>query len=111
MSGTIIFCLDSAKTSAALIVYSIFVGLWSAVISSIGTTAITLCTKDPRHGAYLGQGLAFGAIATLIGPPVSGRLIAVYGGVSQVSFDSVVTVAGGLVAVGTKPTTPQGILG
>lgn len=113
ITGVIIFCMDSVKSNAALIVYSVVVGFWSGTIISGGTTAISFCSKDPRNiGTFLGQGLAVASLSCLVGPPVSGKLLAVYGGFFQVSiFSGAMAVFGGLVAFATKTTTPEGILG
>lgn len=113
VSGVIIFCMNSAKSDAAVIVYSVAFGFSSGAIISGASAAFTLCCKDPRDlGTYMGMGLSLSALGGLIGPPVNGAIINNYGGFFQASmFSGAVCLFGGLIALLTKLTTPQGLLG
>ncbi|KAK1780410.1 major facilitator superfamily domain-containing protein [Copromyces sp. CBS 386.78] len=112
-SGIIILCFNKAETTAGLIVYSVVYGFSSGMIISGASAALTVCPRDPRDlGTYIGMGMALGSIAVLIGPPINGKLIDVYGGYSELSiFSGVMCLVGGLVTVASKMATPQGILG
>lgn len=112
-TGVIILCMNSATSTAGLVVYSIAIGFTSGTIISGGSAAISLCPDDPRNiGTYMGMGLAVGSLAALIGPPVNGALVKEYGGFSQVSiFSGVVSLVGGVIAALSKLATPEGILG
>ncbi|KAF2260501.1 monocarboxylate permease-like protein [Lojkania enalia] len=112
-TGIVILCLTRADSNAELIVYSIFMGFTSGSVISGGSAAISVCAEDPREaGAYMGQGMAFAAIAALIGPPINGALIKRYEGFLQSSiFSGVVCIVGGCLALLAKSVTPQGILG
>ena len=112
-TGIMVFCINEPKTNAALIIYSIFFGFVSGTIISAASTAISLCTQDPRNiGTYMGMGMGLSAFAVLIGPPVNGALIDRYGGFSQASiFSGVVSLTGGLFALSSKLATPEGIFG
>ncbi|KAK3494070.1 major facilitator superfamily domain-containing protein [Neurospora crassa] len=108
-----ILCFNKAVSTAGLIVYSIFYGFSSGMIISGASAALTVCPRDPRDlGSYIGMGMALGAIAVLIGPPINGKLIDVYGGYLELSiFSGVMCLVGGLVVIATKMMTPQGIFG
>ncbi|GAB1313394.1 hypothetical protein MFIFM68171_03604 [Madurella fahalii] len=112
-TGVVVFCMNSAVNKAGLIVYSVAFGFTSGTIVSGVSAAISTCTDDPRElGTYMGMGMAIGSIASLIGPPVNGVLVATYGGFLQASiFSGVMCFAGGVTVLGTKAITPQGLFG
>lgn len=113
VTGIVIFCMNSATTNAALIVFSIIFGFSSGTIISGASAAISLCTGDPQNiGTYMGMGMSISAIGGLIGPSVNGAIIDKYGGFFQVSmFSGAMCLFGGCIALMTKATTPQGIMG
>ncbi|KAJ5771157.1 uncharacterized protein N7511_003208 [Penicillium nucicola] len=113
LTGIIIFCMNEAKSTPALIVYSIAFGFWSGTIISGSTAAFSTVIPDPRAvGTYLGTGMAVASLASLIGPPVNGALLNKYGGFLQVSiFSGTMCIVGGFIALLTKTTTSQGLLG
>lgn len=112
-TGIIICCLNHAKSTAALVVYSVIFGFWSGTIISGGSAAITMCPKNPQEfGTYLGMGIALCGCAVLIGPPVSGALVDRYGGYFEMSiFSGILCMFGGILAIVTKMTTEEGLLG
>ncbi|KAH0848285.1 putative MFS monocarboxylate transporter [Fonsecaea pedrosoi] len=112
-TGVLIFCLTKADTTAGLVVYAVFVGFASGTIISGATAAFTLCTGSPQEaGTYMGQGLAIGSLASLIGPPVNGALVKHYGGYWEASiFSGVMCLIGGFIAFASKAATSKGILG
>jgi MFS family permease len=113
VTGIVILCMNAAKSTAALIVYSLAIGFSSGTIISGASAAFSLCAEDPRDfGTYMGMGMGVASLAALIGPPVNGALVDQYGGFLQVSiFSGVMCLVGGLTALASKATTPQGILG
>lgn len=113
VTGIIVFCMNSAITNAALIVYSIAFGFASGSIISGASASFSLCVKDPRDiGTYMGMGMSLSGLGALIGPPVNGVFVARYGGFVQVSmFSGAMCLVGGCIAFVTKVATPQGILG
>ncbi|KAK3990677.1 riboflavin transporter MCH5 [Cladorrhinum sp. PSN332] len=112
-TGIVIMCMNTAKNTAGLVLYSIFFGLTSGTIISGQSAALSTCTDKPQNlGTYIGMGVAVGSLATLIGPPVNGVLLDKYGGYSQAAiFSGVMCIAGGVVVMMTKLTTPQGLFG
>ena len=112
-TGVVIFCMNSAISHAALIVYAIAFGFVSGTIISGASATFSLCPKDPRNvGTYMGMGMSISGIGGLIGPPVNGVFISRYGGFHEVSlFSGAMCLLGGLIALMTKFTTPQGIFG
>ena len=112
-TGIVIFCLNEARSTPALIVYSLAVGFTSGTIVSGGSAAFTLCIKNPQEaGAYMGMGMGIASLSALVGPPVSGTLVSHYGSFSQMSiFAGVMCVVGGFIALGAKAVTPQGVFG
>lgn len=112
-TAIVIFCMNKAETTAALVVYSIAIGFSSGTIVSGVSAAFTACPKDPRDiGTYTGMGMGLGSIAALIGPPINAALLDRYGGFVEVSlFSGAMCLVGGLAALISKIATPQGILG
>ncbi|KIA75863.1 hypothetical protein HK57_00337 [Aspergillus ustus] len=112
-TGIIICCMNEATTTAGLIVYSVMFGFWSGTIISGGSAAITLCVARPQEfGTYLGMGIAFVGCAVLIGPPVSGVLVDKYGGFFELAvYSGVMCVFGGILALGSKIVTKEGLFG
>lgn len=113
VTGIITFCMNSATTNAAMIVYSVAFGFTSGSIISGSSAALSLCPKDPRDmGTYIGMGTSISALGALVGPPVSGVLVEHYQGFFEVSMLSgAMCLFGGLVVLLTKLVTPQGIFG
>lgn len=114
MTGVVIFCMDSAKSNAGLIVYAVFIGFASGTIISGAGSAFSLCPKDTRNvGTYMGMGLALSGLGGLIGPPVNGAIVNIYHGhYFEVSmFSGALCLFGGLIALLAKLATPEGILG
>ncbi|KAJ5600912.1 hypothetical protein N7450_001979 [Penicillium hetheringtonii] len=112
-SGIVVCCMNLAKSTAVLVVYSTIVGFTTGTIISGGSTALTLCiTTRQNSGTLLGMGLGLSSVASLIGPPVNGAFVQHYHGFSQMSmFSGVMCLAGGFIAFAAKSTTPQGIFG
>lgn len=112
-TGICILCLNSVASTPGLVVYSIFFGVSSGMIISGGSTALTVCAKNPQDlGTYMGMGMAVASVSVLIGPPINGALIERYHGYTELSiFSGVVCLAGGFVAAISKTSMPGGILG
>ncbi|RMZ91600.1 hypothetical protein DV736_g1193, partial [Chaetothyriales sp. CBS 134916] len=89
-TGVTVFCMNSAASNAAIIVYYVFFGF----------------------GTHMGMGMSISAIGLLIGPPINRALVDRYHGFSEVSvFSGVITLVEGIIALATKLATPQGLLG
>jgi MFS family permease len=112
-TGIIIFCMNKAESTPALIVYSIVFGFWSGTIISGSSAAFSIVIPDPRTiGTYLGTGMGVASLAALIGPPVNGALLNKYGGFLEVSiFSGTMSIVGGFIALATKTITDQGLCG
>lgn len=112
-SGVVICCLNLAKSTAALVVYSVIVGFTTGTIISGGTTAFTLCLKTRQDsGTMLGMGIGVSSIAALIGPPANGAFVQHYSSFSQMSiFSGAMCIVGGFIAFGAKSTTTKGLFG
>ncbi|KAK0707326.1 major facilitator superfamily domain-containing protein [Lasiosphaeris hirsuta] len=112
-SGIVAFCMNSATTNAALIVYAIVFGLVSGTVVSGASVAFSMCVKDARDlGTMIGMGMSISAVGGLIGPPINGALVKAYGGFFEASmFSGAMCVVGGFVAVAIKLVLPEGILG
>ncbi|AEO61530.1 hypothetical protein MYCTH_2072063 [Thermothelomyces thermophilus ATCC 42464] len=113
LTGVVVLCLNSTVSTAGLVVYSLAVGFASGTIISGASSAISVCTSDPRNlGTYMGMGMAVASTASLVGPPVCGVMIDKYGGFLQAAiFAGVACLAGAVVAFAAKLTTPQGLFG
>ena len=113
VTAIVVFCMDEAKTNAALIVYSVVFGFTSGTIISGVSAAFSVCPEDVRDvGTYMGMGMAVSALGGLSVPPVSGAFVERYGGFFEVAmFSGAMCFFGGCVALLTKLTTPQGIWG
>lgn len=112
-TAIVIFCMNEAKSNAALIIYSIVFGFTSGTIISGASVAFTVCCPDVRDvGTYSGMGMAIGALGGLIGPPLDGVMIDHYGGFFQAAmYAGSVCMFGGIVAFVNKHWTPQGLWG
>lgn len=112
-TGIVIFCMNSAATDAALIVYAVVFGFVSGTIISGASAAFSLCPKDPRDiGTYMGMGMSISSLGGLIGPPVNGAFVDRYGSFFEVSmFSGSMCLFGGLVALISKHFTAEGLLG
>ncbi|VBB77189.1 Putative MFS transporter [Podospora comata] len=112
-TGIVVLCLTKATDTAGLVVYAVFIGLTSGTIVSANSAAFSTCTTNPQNlGTYIGMGLAVGSIAILVGPPVNGVLLDKYGGYLEASlFSGIMCLAGGVVILATKLTTPEGLFG
>ncbi|KAF1836561.1 monocarboxylate permease-like protein [Decorospora gaudefroyi] len=113
ITGIVIYAMNFADTNAGLIVYAVFFGFTSGTIISGGWAAFSTCPNDARNvGTYMGMGMAVAGIGGLIGPPVNGAVVHVYGEFYQVCMVSgTMCLVGGLVAIFAKCWTPQGLLG
>ncbi len=113
LTGVIVLCMNSAVSTAALVLYSVAFGFASGTIVSGASAAISVCTDNPRNlGTYIGMGMAIASTANLVGPPVNGVLLETYQGFFQVSvFGGIFSLVGGAIAILTKAATPQGIFG
>ncbi|KAJ4306807.1 hypothetical protein N0V88_000175 [Collariella sp. IMI 366227] len=113
LTGITVLCFNVPTSTAGLVIYSIGFGFTSGTIISGATAAITICTNDFRNlGTYMGMGMALASLSTIVGPPVNGVLLDRYGGFLQVSiFSGVFGLFGGIMALVTKITTPQGLFG
>lgn len=86
-SGIIVFCWSSARSNAAIIVWSAIYGFCSGALTSGMSVAFTGSARDPKdYGTYIGMGLTTASVGVLIGPPISGALFARYHGFTQVSI-------------------------
>ncbi|KAL2195934.1 major facilitator superfamily domain-containing protein [Corynascus similis CBS 632.67] len=112
-TGVVVLCMNSAVSTAGLVVFSLAIGLSSGSIISGASAALSICTDDPRNlGTYMGMGMAVATTSILVGPQVAGVMIDKYGGYQQATiFGGVLCVAGSFVAIATKITTPQGLFG
>lgn len=112
VTGIVIFCMNSAKTNAELVVYSIFFGFSSGTIISGGAASFTLCLDDLRDaGTYMGMGMGLSGVAALIGPPINGVFVQKYGYWEVCIFSGTMCLVGGLLTFVGKLTTSQGIMG
>lgn len=112
-TGIIVFCMNSTTSNAGLIVYSVCFGFASGTIISGASAAISICPQDARDiGTYMGMGMAIAGVGTLIGPPINGAIVGTYGGYFQVSmFSGSMCLFGGILVLGAKLLTKQGLLG
>lgn len=107
------FCWPNVEGTAGIVMFSVAFGFCSGAIMSGGSTALSLCPKDPREvGTYLGQGTAIASLAALVGPPVTGALLEKFGGFEQISiFTGVFSLVGALLILAAKAVTKEGVLG
>ncbi|KAI9037115.1 monocarboxylate permease-like protein [Aspergillus affinis] len=69
-TGILVFCMTSATSNAALIVYAVFFGLCSGAIVSGAAATFSSCPDNPQDiGTYMGMGMAISGLGTLVGPP------------------------------------------
>jgi MFS family permease len=97
-SGILTLCWHQVQGNAGIIVFTAMYGFCSGAIISGSSISLASCPKDPKNfGTYTGMGIAFGGVAALIGPPISGALYDRYDGFSQVStLCGIMSLFGGL---------------
>ena len=112
-TAIIVFCWAKLGGTAGIIIYALAFGFCSGAIISGSTVAITMCPKDPKDtGTYMGQGIALAALATLVGPPVTGALVDKYGGfLEAVMFSGAFCMFGAFLMIICKHFTEKGVLG
>lgn len=112
-TGICVLCLNSAKSTAGLVVYAIGFGFSSGTIISGASAAISICADNPRNmGTYMGMGMAIASTAALVGPPVNGAMLEKYGGFLQATiFSGVISLFGGFLVLATKTRTKEGLFG
>jgi len=113
VTGVVVLCMNSAVSTAGLVVYSVAFGFASGTIISGASAAFSICTNNPQNlGTYMGMGMALASAASLLGPPVNGALLDKYGGFLEATiFSGVICLAGGFLAFATKFTAPGGLFG
>ncbi|KAL7937220.1 MFS general substrate transporter [Trichoderma chlorosporum] len=111
ITSIVIFCMESAKTNAAIIVFAVVFGFTSGTIISGATVSITGCTDDPRNiGTYTGMGLALAAVGALVGPPIDGAFVSHYAGFFEATmFSGAMCLFGGLIVLMAKFASPEGL--
>ncbi|PGH33695.1 hypothetical protein GX50_03522 [[Emmonsia] crescens] len=112
-SGILIFCWPQITSNAGILVFAGLFGFCSGAIISGLVVCLSTCTDNPKNiGTYMGMGMGVASIAGLIGPPISGALVAKYHGFVEVSiFSGVVVLVGSAVAIFAKSMTEKGIFG
>lgn len=110
-TAILIFCWQRIKSNAAIIVFAGIFGFCSGAIISCSAVSLASTPKDPRNiGTYVGMGMAVGAIAALVGPPINGALVAHYGGFNQLAdFSGAMCLAGCVLVVWAKQVTGLGL--
>jgi MFS family permease len=113
VTGTIVCCMDSATSTAGLIMFAIAFGFSSGSIISGATTSFSICPDDARDiGTYMGMGMAISGLGGLIGPPITGVLVGTAGGFFEVSmFSGSMCLFGGFLVLVGKMFTAKGFLG
>ncbi|KAL4911334.1 hypothetical protein BDW74DRAFT_7621 [Aspergillus multicolor] len=74
-TGILTLCWQLVKGTTGVIVFTALFGFFSGAIISGGTVTLANCAKHPKDiGTYMGMGMAWTSVGSLIGPPVSGAL-------------------------------------
>lgn len=112
-TGILVFVWPKVAGTAGVVVFSVFFGFTSGAIVSGATVALSMCPDSLSDvGTWMGQGMAIASLSALLGPPVTGVLVARFGGFTQVSiFGGVFTLVGAALALVAKTRTPQGVWG
>jgi MFS family permease len=110
-TGILCLCWQVCHTNASIIILTAFFGFFSGSIISGIPPALTSIPTDPRNiGTYLGMGFGVTAFATLIGPPVSGAMVARYDSFTQVSiFSGVSCFVGAALIIPAKLFAGHGV--
>ncbi|KAB8233067.1 major facilitator superfamily domain-containing protein [Aspergillus alliaceus] len=103
-SGILTLCWQRVQGNSGIIMFTAIYGFCSGAIISGSSVSLASCSKDPKNiGTFMGMGIAFGRVAALIGPPISGALYDQYENLDQVStFYGVVCLFGGILVLLTK---------
>jgi MFS family permease len=111
-TGILALCWQACRSNAAILVFAALFGFCSGAIISGMSVSLASAPKDPRNiGTYMGMGMACAALATLVGPPASGAMLAHYHSFSQVSiFSGVVCLVGSVLVIPAKLLAGHGLL-
>jgi len=92
----LIFCWLRVQSNPALIIFSVFYGVFSgAVIGTMISTLMQVAPHPSQMGTYLGMASGIFGTAALTGTPITGAMIAHFGGFEQaIVFSGVVSLAG-----------------
>ncbi|KAF4626452.1 hypothetical protein G7Y89_g11708 [Cudoniella acicularis] len=110
-AGILIFCWPKTSTNASIIVFSTLYGFCSGAIVSLSSVCLMSIPEDPRDiGTYYGMAFFIVSIAALVGPPINGALVTLYGGFEEAAiFSGVAVTTGALGVVVTKQTLGKGM--
>ena len=111
-TGVLSLCWQVCHSNAAILVYTVLFGFCSGAIISGSSIGLASIPKDPRNiGTYMGMGMGVISLATLVGPPASGAMVARYHGFTQVSiFSGVTCLVGSVFVILTKLLGGHGLL-
>jgi MFS family permease len=111
ITGILLLCWPKCTSNASIIAFAALYGFFSGALVSLSSVCISRVSEDPRNmGTYLGMGMFVGAFSILIGPPISGALLARYGGYEQVGiFSGVVVLVSAFSILLVKRATGQGM--
>ncbi|KAH8809277.1 MFS transporter, MCP family, solute carrier family 16, member 10, partial [Xylogone sp. PMI_703] len=95
-SGILILCWLRIHSEAGIIVFAILSGFTSGfVIAQFPTTLAAVAENPNEIGSLIGMALGIYGIAGLTGAPITGAMIAQYGGYKEaIIFSGVVVIAG-----------------
>jgi MFS family permease len=111
-TGILSLCMQACHNNAAIIVFAAIFGFCSGAIISGMSVSLMSVPKDPRNiGTYMGMGMAFAALATLVGPPASGAMVNHYHGFKEMSiFSGVSCLVGALLILPAKLLSGHALL-
>ncbi|KAE8386366.1 major facilitator superfamily domain-containing protein [Aspergillus alliaceus] len=111
-SGILTLCWQRVQGNSGIIMFTAIYGFCPGAMISGSSVSLASCSKDPKNiGTFMGMGIAFGGVAALIGPPISGALYDQYENLDQVStFYGVVCLFGGILVLLTKIVAGYAIL-
>ncbi|KAL2423251.1 Aspyridones efflux protein apdF [Exophiala dermatitidis] len=98
--GILVFCWLRVVSTAAIYVFAVLYGMFSGfVVALFPTTIAEVCTHPTEIGSYVGMALGLYGIAGLTGTPITGAMIAQYGG-----YDEAIIFSGSVLMAGTALT-------
>lgn len=94
--GILIFCWFRIVSNVAILVFSVLFGVFSGVVVGMFASTIAHLAPHPNEiGTYIGMAVGILSISSLTGGPITGAMIAHYGGYDEPrAFAGAVTMAG-----------------
>ncbi|ESZ93879.1 hypothetical protein SBOR_5737 [Sclerotinia borealis F-4128] len=96
-SGLVCTCMVKATSVAGIIIFSLAYGFTSGAIISLQGVCAAKLVPPTQFGVAMGFVMSFLSIAGLVGPPINGQILEVWGYLGMSLFSGLLMIVGGLI--------------